>query len=76
MRNTHLEATEEDWDYVLEALNRDRDETQNRFTQDNTPESLFRFWVEYRDKERSVRVEYRNMYYDFWISHRHRNNIR
>jgi hypothetical protein len=37
------------WTYVLMKLNQNRDETQQQFTKQNTPESLYNFWVNYKN---------------------------
>lgn len=37
------------WKFVLSKLNENRDETQEKFTIKNTPLSLYRFWVNYKN---------------------------
>jgi len=37
-----------DWTYVLKRLNQNRDKSQVKFTKNNTPKSLYDFWVNYR----------------------------
>jgi len=39
------------WEYVLSKLNKDRDETQEKFTKKNTPKSLFDFWTNFKKLE-------------------------
>lgn len=39
------------WPYVLEKLNENRDSTQEKFTKVNTPESLYSFWVNFKNNK-------------------------
>ena len=39
------------WKYVLKKLNENRDSTQEKFTKVNTPESLYSFWVNFKNSK-------------------------
>jgi len=37
-----------DWSYVLSKLNQNRDSSQTKFNKNNTPKSLYDFWINYK----------------------------